>query len=311
MYCRAANGDSPIISGLGDFNELRSKYVPPSSHIRIECLYSDGKKGVLDLTEKKYKKPSKFPLNIYISAERFGPRVSLPLDIGYKNHPDVGSEGQYVAGFIEALQDCVIPPVLRHPKAEGFTLNYQIRAWIAEFAPGAEFGFSVDKKTDSGTLQFNDFRPTNAGFGLSYSLPIIAAILGCASKKLDGPWDGPWDEHWESAREKDGLLLIIENPEAHLHPSAQTAIGKLIAKGAAAGVQMVIETQSEHVMDGVRLFAKEHEGFQNNVKFNYLTRGENGISVVDSPILSQSGRLSHWPKGFFDQAIKNKIELSK
>jgi predicted ATPase len=53
-----------------------------------------------------------------------------------------------------------------------------------------------------------------------------------------------------------GSLLLLENPEAHLHPRGQTAMAELIARTAAAGAQVIVETHSDHVLNGVRLAVK-------------------------------------------------------
>lgn len=81
----------------------------------------------------------------------------------------------------------------------------------------------------------SDFqRPQNVGFGLTQLFPIIVAIL--------------------AAREGD--IILIENPEVHLHPKAQQDVGTLLARVAASGVQVVVETHSDHVLNGVRLAVK-------------------------------------------------------
>ena len=80
----------------------------------------------------------------------------------------------------------------------------------------------------------NEYRPTSVGFGIAYVLPVLVALL--------------------SANEK--YMVIIENPEAHLHPRGQVAMGELIARAAAAGVQVIVETHSDHVLNGVRLAVK-------------------------------------------------------
>jgi predicted ATPase len=43
----------------------------------------------------------------------------------------------------------------------------------------------------------------------------------------------------------EGGLLIIENPEAHLHPAGQSEMGMFLARMAAAGLQILVETHSE------------------------------------------------------------------
>jgi predicted ATPase len=73
-------------------------------------------------------------------------------------------------------------------------------------------------------------RPTNMGFGVSYALPIVLGALTAAN----------------------GGLIIIENPEAHLHPAGQSQMGIFLARMASAGVQVIAETHSDHVLNGVR-----------------------------------------------------------
>ena len=78
-------------------------------------------------------------------------------------------------------------------------------------------------------------RPIHTGFGLTQVLPLLVAAL--------------------SARLED--LLLVENPEVHLHPSGQAAMGEFLAEVAAAGVQVLAETHSDHVLNGVRRAVKK------------------------------------------------------
>jgi predicted ATPase len=311
MYCNSAEGRDPIIHGYGGIDELRSKYVLPTQPVAIKCTFSNGETDILELRATDFLRPSQSPVTLFLSAERLGPRVSLPTASGYIERPSTGEYGEHVLEFLDSLRDCAIPDILHHPSSRGTTLEYEVAAWLSEISPGAEIYFEVDKKNDSSKLQFNSFRATNAGFGLSYSLPIIAAILGASTNSKDGTWNNQWDESWDAARKIRGTLLIIENPEAHLHPSAQTAIGRLIAKAGIAGLQIIVETQSEHIMDGVRLESRQHKEGYKRVNFNYLSRSSDGLSSIESPTLTESGKLSHWPVGFFDQSLKNKIQLAK
>jgi predicted ATPase len=111
------------------------------------------------------------------------------------------------------------------------------------------------------------------------------------------------------AAPKEGLV-IIENPEAHLHPRGQTWIGELCARTAAAGVQVVIETHSDHVLDGARLMVKSGVLNRDNVMFHYLHQF-GGRAVRRSPVIDDEGRLSEWPEGFFDQHRKNAAKLAR
>jgi predicted ATPase len=311
MYCNSADGKDPLLPGHGSVDELRSKFVLPTDPIKVTCVFEENKSDALTLNPSEYESPQRSPFTIFLSADRLGPRTSLPLFEGFKKYPSIGEHGEYVIGFLDALRDSKVPKILHHQKSQGETLEYQVAAWLTEIAPGTNLFFEIDRKIDSSRVEFNSFRPTNTGFGLSYSLPIIAALLGAATEKNEKGWGDSWDEHWDTARQTRGVLLLIENPEAHLHPSAQTALGRLISLSASAGIQIIVETQSEHIMDGVRLSVKRNEIDHNSVVFNYLSRSKDGVSELLTPIVAADGKLSFWPEGFFDQALKNRIQIAK
>ena len=104
-------------------------------------------------------------------------------------------------------------------------------------------------------------------------------------------------------------IVIIENPEAHIHPKGQTEIARLIALCVQAGSQVIIETHSDHLFDGIRIAAKNIEGFANSVQIHWFELDDNGNTEVYSPILDRNGRLNEWPKGLFDQFEINSSEL--
>ena len=107
--------------------------------------------------------------------------------------------------------------------------------WLQEISPGAHLqletvraadaliaGFSFDRPGDVASRRF---RATNVGFGLSYTLPVIIALLS-----------------------ESGTLCLIENPEAHLHPRGQTKLAELAVRASLADVQVIVETHSDHFM---------------------------------------------------------------
>jgi predicted ATPase len=98
--------------------------------------------------------------------------------------------------------------------------------------------------------------------------------------------------------------VLLENPEAHLHPRGQMAMGDLMARAASAGIQVLCETHSDHVLNGVRLAVKQGLLASPGVALHYFSRtndGERVLHVVDSPRVGPDGRLDRWPQGFFDQ----------
>lgn len=103
---------------------------------------------------------------------------------------------------------------------------------------------------------------------------------------------------------------MLENPEAHLHPRGQTTIGKLMALAAAAGVQVIVETHSDHVLNGIRVAVREGLLPPDAAVFHYFSRSEKGEICIDSPRIDAQGKLDNWPEGFFDESVKSLAALS-
>ena len=104
-------------------------------------------------------------------------------------------------------------------------------------------------------------------------------------------------------------LLLIENPEVHLHPAGQSAMGAFLALVASAGVQVIIETHSDHVLNGIRRAVKNRTLSHENVALHFFRPRDEGRTSgepqVQSPILDVEGNLDSWPDGFFDQFDKD------
>jgi len=342
MFWKWAETGDPTLAGHGSLQEIKNKGAAPSDPIIVESFFDNnsikmeiefedmdkafgfaGSNGVgfdqapfgrneagaqFKLNPYK-KKASELPFMSYVSADRWGPRVSLPMFTfaGDLNH--VGEYGQYAIDFLSRNERAIVPNLLRHPNSQGDTLKYNVRAWLEEIAPNIEFKHGTDKQRDMAFATINDFRPTNTGFGLSYTLPIIIILLGMAATMEDS----------KKQKEKAlrGALVLLENPEAHIHPKGQTSIGKLISLAAACGVQVIVETHSDHLMDGIRIAVKEGELNAEDAAFHYftshLTPDKNRFpsTVVETPKIDSNGKLTYWPKGFFDQTMHNCAILAR
>lgn len=101
-----------------------------------------------------------------------------------------------------------------------------------------------------------------------------------------------------------GGLLLVENPEAHLHPRGQSKMGAFLARVAASGVQVVVETHSDHVLNGVRrAIAAERvlEPRQAVLHFFDTNVDRAGAPQVERIEIRADGELTAWPERFFDQ----------
>ena len=222
---------------------------------------------------------------IVISADRYGPLVSIPL----LSDCELGSKGENVIKCIQVHENDILDKLITHPNSEGDTFLYNLRAWLGTITPGVQFKYDIIDKADTSFSLFNGYRAKNVGFGLSYTLPIIVALFLGTIKK--------------------NTLVILENPEAHLHPRGQTEMGKLIASVAHSGCQVIVETHSDHLFDGIRIYAKNNEGFADITLTHWFWQDKEGISNVTSIKMDNYGRIKEWPEGMFDQFEINASDL--
>lgn len=241
----------------------------------------------------------------FLSAERESPKDGYDRSDFHVIHCEsIGTKGEFTAHYMHSMQNQELPiQALRHPKATSYDFIENVRAWMSEFTPFLKIDTDYNEIINKVFLHYclpylgdknvhgrANFNPMNVGFGLSMVIPVINSVLSA----------------------KPGDLLIVENPEAHLHPAAQTLIGKLYAIAAANGVQVIIETHSDHLFNGVRIAVKQNKISCNDVSIFFITanliKNEFASEVTTSEI-SQDGRIALWPDGFFDQWDKDLDEL--
>lgn len=233
----------------------------------------------------------------YLSAERISPKSVYDVSEFVVNQKrSLGIRGEYTAHFLSQHGGTnLFIDNLQHPRAKSSHLIDNLNAWMSEITPGVKIITKLIPEINQASLHYqfasateytNEFRPENTGFGLTYVLPVVTALL-CS---------------------KPGDLLIIENPESHLHPSGQSLVGKLIALASENGVQIVIETHSDHIINGVRAAVKNKELAVDNVIIYFLSRdleSEEHCTNVEKIEINQNGRIDNWPEGFFDEWDKS------
>lgn len=225
----------------------------------------------------------------YLCAERLGPRNVSPASPLPSNRLEIGVRGEYCAQIFGTLGSRPIEfPDRIHPSNSGeptSLLKYEVERWLAEIARPVELDTIQYPGTAYNAMRFRfagqDWvRAPNMGFGISYALPIILAGLII----------------------EPGGLLIVENPEAHLHPAGQSRMGVFLAWLANCGVQVILETHSDHVLNGIRRAIGEHRYLPHaNALVHFFDSLEDDASQVQKLEFTAVGGISHWPKGFFDQ----------
>lgn len=203
--------------------------------------------------------------------------------------------GELVAQFLYFYGEKIkVNAALLNSNSTYDDLIHQVTAWEREISSnvnvlpqkiGEQYTvhFSFDKNDAFGTT--DPFKSENVAFGLTYALPVITALLSA----------------------KPGALLLIENPEAHLHPKGQSKLAELIALTAQSGVQVIIETHSEHIINGILVSCKKHETEKvgidrNNAKLFYFgEKDDKHASTVEEIVIIEGGKIDKQPDGFFDQ----------
>lgn len=228
----------------------------------------------------------------YLNAERLGPRNFQ--NINTADTLGCGIHGENTFHFINQRQKDRIDPERLFPLDETKkvnTVNKQIEYWMDYMIPGVEF--NIDELNQLGisslsirqqVLDTGFMSPYNFGFGISYVLPILAT--GLLAEK--------------------GSMFMVENPEAHLHPCGQSHIGFFLGLMAMSGVQVILETHSEHVINGVRIAAAKMGMSDEDISINFFSIDyKTSRHQVQQLEINDKMEISEWPEGFMDQEEKD------
>ena len=230
---------------------------------------------------------------IYLDAERWGPREIYSRKKEKRTfNTKLGIQGEltpsYLADAISPLEYIGISEMKHQSLDDSLSLYENVNAWMSDVLSFPIKARTEDIGQDRIKLSYNmegarggSYSALQVGFGITFCLPVIVAAL----------------------RAKKGDLIIVENPEAHLHPSAQVKIGLLLAVASKNGVQIIMESHSDHILNSVRFAFRE--GILNNDLLEILfirntKNGETTAAYPDYVNVLERGKLDHRPPDFFD-----------
>ncbi|CAM3839588.1 DUF3696 domain-containing protein [Marinicrinis lubricantis] len=297
---------SPIngeLVSIGDFNEAtnfrsNSKEIEiklqssnsESVHMKIygnehqltKCDF-EGDSSVIGYLNRKNKCVQ------YLSANRMGAQDTYSKN--YSSNVDFGTLGEYAIHYFETHKKDIIEKDLIKDQELGSTLEIQVNYWMS-YIINAELSTEDIARTDKVKAQFHvtgnrKVRPKNIGSGLSYLIAIIVSIL--SSNKDD--------------------LIIIENPEIHLHPKAQSRLTELFSFASRNGVNLIIETHSDHIFNGVRKALNKKNIDREEVAVYYFKIDDNFTTVPTLIDFKENGNVVNHQRGLFDQFDDDLDEL--
>ena len=279
--------------------ELKYSLSDEKSPLRFEFTGETGKRNLKTVAPAKKYETSINKFDFITNLQFLGPVrsdiseiVPKPDNIDYIKE-GIGIDGRYAGYWFDQNENKEIPKNQQFTDSLSAWFSPQFGAWLDYISPGTSV--SVQNISDSSflALKYRDsetgelINPANVGYGITYVFPIIVSLLSA----------------------KKGDLLIIDSPEAHLHPRAQSRVGEMIAKFASSGIQIIVETHSDHVLSGIRIAVKDAEIKPDDVSllfFSGCTADGNGVN--HTPI-DKLGQIKYWPEGFFDQSEKDLYRL--
>lgn len=235
----------------------------------------------------------------YLNTDRIQPNRTYELSEHHVRKNLIGSKGEYTAHYLDENRHKPLNiKALKHENAKTDRLLDNVSFWLSEISNGIEVFPKKHLDTHQASLSYqytygenttNEYSPLNVGFGITYVLPIIVAIL----------------------KSKPGDLLIIENPESHLHPAGQAKIAKLCAIAASHEVQIIVESHSDHFLNAIRVATKKHIlKPEDSVIYYFSKRSDLMETKVEQLLIDENGKINKsWPEGFFDEYDKQLDQL--
>jgi len=226
----------------------------------------------------------------FLTAERVGPRTEYKTESSKAYNTPLGIQGELTPAYLfHSLQrnELIGTENMQFSDMIDNQLINNVNAWMS-WIMGMKIN-TYTSVTDPQNVKleygfdgvWNHFSALQVGFGLSFVLPVITALL----------------------KAKKGDLILIENPEAHLHPSAQVELGQMIGKAVANGIQVILETHSDHLLNGIRLARKEGVLKYDDVNLIFVQRKTiNGqlLTFTNEIQITDNGKLTDRPSLFFD-----------
>lgn len=219
----------------------------------------------------------------YIGPLRHAPHLPFP-SAPDPDLDDVGISGEHVASVLQANQSIERPFPVPEGGVERLTVLAALTRWLAHFGLADHIAVREDMPLVLGI----DVVPSGleravplgaVGVGVSQVLPVIVQCL------VAGP----------------GALIVLEQPELHLHPGAQQRLGDFLLACSKWGQNLLVESHSEYLVLRLRRRVAEGSVDKDQLALLFAIRDEQGSTTYQPVELTDTGAVVEWPEGFFDQ----------
>jgi predicted ATPase len=205
---------------------------------------------------------------------------------------DLGLSGEYTAEIINQKWNTKVDLENNRTGEKFEVFSKAFDFWIRELL-GQNYKIrSISNENGSfkivvlNTITNFEFGLSQVGFGISQILPIVTLLL--------------------TSKEND--LLLIENPEVHLHPKLQSIFVDLCLFILANNRKVIVETHSEHIINRLRLRIKENPELLLKQNILFFEQSEGEFTYTDIHV-DKNGKIDYWPKNFFDQTYNDLLGL--
>lgn len=215
----------------------------------------------------------------YLTPLRFYPQRNYILDT---ETDDVGMSGEYTPYIMHKFKDIelygFVPP--ENDKIVESSRKTNFVSLVKQWMTYLQFGdYTLPESLETIQLNISNYNVSNVGFGVSQVLPIIVSGLIKSEKEL----------------------LLLEQPEIHLHPSAQMCIADYLVSMAMSKRNLIVETHSDHIINRVVRRIMENPKLQNIVKIYFVEQNDAGISNISLITIDNEMGVVDAPEGFFSQ----------
>lgn len=228
----------------------------------------------------------------FLCADRIGPRQNYSKN--FDNPFDIYGANSF--GYFEVNKNKLVESALRHPEAEAFTLAGQVNYWLQHIVQTKMFTSTEENNSNLVKVSYSHeaqtpLSPLLTGFGTSTLLPTLVLCLSA----------------------QKGDALIIENPEIHLHPKAQSRLADFFAFVAATGIQVIVETHCEHLIYKLCYAVDQATLNKEDVVIHYKksTNDDFESIYVDKRgrFCTKNGQRCNFPSGFFDATVNEYLSI--